>query len=327
MLPDVSIRLTESLHGVQSGALIAGAAPHALDQGTPKVTSRISSARATAIWALLVFDFGASTPAFSAATDAERRICADRNEDAARKVTSCTIVLNDPSDPSLHLGAFHQRGLSYFRLKNFDRAIADYDAAIKLNPKFTLAYAARSLAYCTKGDHDRGIEDVDQAIKLDPQSSEMHLLRGNCNNEKGAWGQALADFTEAIKLNPNDYRAYNFRADIYRKHDNERAALADYGTAIRLGPGSATAIANAACCSLTKTSSTLRSRISIWSSSWTRRTKPPTPPEPIFTSERETPPVLQPISSRRGSSGGKDRRTVPCKTAEPRLTLVRTAAR
>jgi tetratricopeptide (TPR) repeat protein len=174
----------------------------------------MSCCPAIAISAFVMVGGAAMRPALSAATDAERRICADRNEDAARKVTSCTIVLNDPSDPSLHASAFHQRGMSYFRLKNFDRAIADYDAAIELNPKFTLAYGARSLAYCTKGDHDRGIEDADQAIRIEPQSAEMHMLRGNCNNEKGAWGQALADFTESIKLNPNDYRAYNFRGEI-----------------------------------------------------------------------------------------------------------------
>ena len=49
-----------------------------------------------------------------------------------------------------------------------DRAIADYDQAIRLDPGLAHAYANRGSAYTDKMDYDRAIADLDQAIRLDP---------------------------------------------------------------------------------------------------------------------------------------------------------------
>ena len=49
-------------------------------------------------------------------------------------------------------------------------AIADFEQAIKLDPKFAAAYANRGTAYYDKRDYDRAIADFDQAIQLNPNS-------------------------------------------------------------------------------------------------------------------------------------------------------------
>ena len=49
-----------------------------------------------------------------------------------------------------------------------DRAIQDFDQAIKLNPNYAIAFYNRGNAYRLKGQHDRAIQDLDQAIKLNP---------------------------------------------------------------------------------------------------------------------------------------------------------------
>jgi tetratricopeptide (TPR) repeat protein len=49
---------------------------------------------------------------------------------------------------------------------DLDGAIADYDQAIKLNPKFGLAYKNRGKAKQEKGDLDGAIADFNRAIKL-----------------------------------------------------------------------------------------------------------------------------------------------------------------
>src|SRR6516164_7166318 len=40
---------------------------------------------------------------------------------------------------------------------NYDRAIADYNEAIRLDPKSALAFIGRGDAYTNKGDHDRAL--------------------------------------------------------------------------------------------------------------------------------------------------------------------------
>jgi tetratricopeptide (TPR) repeat protein len=65
--------------------------------------------------------------------------------------------------------AYHYRGFAYQTKGDHDRAIADYDAAIRLDPKNALPYFNRGFAYQTKGDNDRAIADYDAAIRLDPK--------------------------------------------------------------------------------------------------------------------------------------------------------------
>ena len=55
------------------------------------------------------------------------------------------------------------------RTRDYDRAIADYDQAIRLDPKLTLAYNGRGIVYYDKKDYQHAIADHSQAIKLDPR--------------------------------------------------------------------------------------------------------------------------------------------------------------
>ena len=58
-----------------------------------------------------------------------------------------------------------------------DRAIADYDAALKLNPKFPDAHYNRGSAWASKGDSDRAIADYDAALKLNPRDAATLAAR------------------------------------------------------------------------------------------------------------------------------------------------------
>src|SRR5213595_440082 len=51
----------------------------------------------------------------------------------------------------------------------YDKAIADYDEVIRLDPKDVFAYIYRGCAYDDKGDYDKAIADYDEAIRLDPK--------------------------------------------------------------------------------------------------------------------------------------------------------------
>jgi tetratricopeptide (TPR) repeat protein len=52
---------------------------------------------------------------------------------------------------------------------DYDRAIADYSQAIRLNPNSGGAFFLRALSYSQKGDFDRAIQDYTKAIMLDPK--------------------------------------------------------------------------------------------------------------------------------------------------------------
>ena len=83
------------------------------------------------------------------------------------KVTGCTAILTKGHDRKQNLAlAYMNRGIGYYDKGDYDRAIADYDKAIELNPKLAPAYNDRGNVYSAKGDYDRAIADFDKAIEL-----------------------------------------------------------------------------------------------------------------------------------------------------------------
>ncbi len=55
--------------------------------------------------------------------------------------------------------AYHERGLAYDAIGEYDRAISDYNKAIEINPKYEKAYNHRRLAKSAKGRNDRAISE------------------------------------------------------------------------------------------------------------------------------------------------------------------------
>jgi tetratricopeptide (TPR) repeat protein len=69
---------------------------------------------------------------------------------------------------------FSSRGESHFSLKQYDKAIADFSDAIKLNKSPTsLSFIRRAKAYEARGDKAKAIADYNSAAKLDPNDSAI----------------------------------------------------------------------------------------------------------------------------------------------------------
>lgn len=65
------------------------------------------------------------------------------------------------------------------------------------------ALIARAVAYERKGMTDRAIADYDGALRLDPAQADVYNARGELWRRKGELPKAVADFAAAIKLNPD----------------------------------------------------------------------------------------------------------------------------
>ena len=135
--------------------------------------------------------------------------------------------------------AYINRGNVYALKSDVDRAIADFNEAIKLEPTYAIAYNNRGNVYRAKGDLDRAIADFNEAIRLDPKYSEAFTNRATTYKDKGDLDRAIADHTQAIALHPKSADAYFFRGITYLYGDVPEKALADLHQASELGPKSA----------------------------------------------------------------------------------------
>ena len=135
--------------------------------------------------------------------------------------------------------AYNGRGCAWGAKKEFDKAIADFAEAIRLDPKLAVAYHNRGNAWGAKKEFDKAIADYTEAIRLD---FKLASLASAYHNRGGAWGakkefdKAIADFAEAIRLDPKDAVAYHNRGNVWDDKKEYDKAIADYDEAIRLDP-------------------------------------------------------------------------------------------
>jgi len=71
---------------------------------------------------------------------------------------------------------------------------------IKRKPKDANAYFNRGLAYKNTGLADRALADYDTAIRLDPSHQKAYLDRGNIRYQRGFYSDAIRDYMNALGL-------------------------------------------------------------------------------------------------------------------------------
>jgi tetratricopeptide (TPR) repeat protein len=124
--------------------------------------------------------------------------------------------------------AYYNRGLTYGKKGQYDRAISDFNKAIELNPKYAMAFNDRGVAYFYKGQCDKAISDYNKAIEIDPEYYKAYSNRGNAYLYKGQINQAIPDYNKAIELNPGYALAYNNRGNVYLNKGQFDQAISDY---------------------------------------------------------------------------------------------------
>jgi tetratricopeptide (TPR) repeat protein len=91
----------------------------------------------------------------------------DDHATPAMQISGCTALIQSGKSSRRDLAiAFTNRGSAYDDQGDEDRAIADHDEAIKIDPKLDLAFNNRANAYSRKGEIERALADYDEAIRL-----------------------------------------------------------------------------------------------------------------------------------------------------------------
>jgi tetratricopeptide (TPR) repeat protein len=93
----------------------------------------------------------------------------------------------------------------------YDKAIADFTQAIRLDPNNVVAYRERGFVYGEKGNNDKAIADLTRAIRMDINYALAYATRGNVYIYTSEYDKAIADLNQAIRLDPKLTVAYNDR--------------------------------------------------------------------------------------------------------------------
>jgi tetratricopeptide (TPR) repeat protein len=107
------------------------------------------------------------------------RASAIQNEDLAGGLADCNAALSIADKKNPNYGQlFENRGLLELRQANSEKAIADFDAALKTMPKNAYALYGRGVAKIRKNKTAEGETDIAEALKIAPSIAAPFKARG-----------------------------------------------------------------------------------------------------------------------------------------------------
>lgn len=137
--------------------------------------------------------------------------------------------------------ALGHRATARHRLGDFAGAVADFDRAIAIAPRVAWLLNGRGTSLHADDDLHAAIADYTRAITIAPAYPDPYRNRGMARAAEGELEAAIADYTEAIRLSPADVSSYVQRGEARCQVEDFEAAFADFDEAIRLDPNHARA--------------------------------------------------------------------------------------
>ena len=136
-----------------------------------------------------------------------------------------------PADPNSKALAMWKHG----KFNKPARAVNLLDQVIKQNPKFASAYNNRGNAFRDMRQYGKAIQDYNRAISLNPKFAKAYSNRGNVYFDQKNYQRAIRDYNQSVAVNPNYKLAYLNRGLAFHKLKQNRLACKDFNKACQMG--------------------------------------------------------------------------------------------
>ncbi len=115
------------------------------------------------------------------------------------------------------------RGRCWDDKRDYDKAIADYNEAIAIDPNNAYGFSIRAWSWMEKKEYDRAIADLSESFNINPKMADTLSFRAQCWVQKKEFDKAIEDNTEALKIDPRSTFAFVSRAVCWlRKGDFDK---------------------------------------------------------------------------------------------------------
>jgi pentatricopeptide repeat protein len=195
-----------------------------------------------------------------------------KNTDVLYRLYEISMKKNNFTDAAMYIGRFLESkqtaeaqrdyGDVLYQLKDYDKALNAYRAALKLNPaikgfhkryaEIVIAkgqqdevitalsgvvnsgeadfgtYQTMGLMYQKKGVYQKAIEMYQKALQLDPQSNEALSALASCQAASGALNDAIISYEQVVMMDTGATNEMRELGDIYFKQNNMAAAAKNY---------------------------------------------------------------------------------------------------
>ena len=129
-----------------------------------------------------------------------------------------------------------EQGREYAEQGELDKAIAEFEQAIELNPNDAVVYNDLAAAYYQQGRIDEAITTWEEAISIDPELADAHYNLGLAYAEQDKFDEAVIKWEKTIQIDPNYANAYKNLGIAYTEQGRIEEAIAGFETYLELKP-------------------------------------------------------------------------------------------
>jgi len=145
-----------------------------------------------------------------------------------------------------HWRALHNRGVSRAQAGQFAEAFDDFDRVLQLNPQFAKAYSNRATLFVQAKNLNEAMTDFQRSIELDSTLVAGQIGLGRISHMLGRLEESLQHVSKAVELDPGNADILCSRADLRADMGQYGDAMVDYARAIDLDSECAHAYRNGA---------------------------------------------------------------------------------
>ena len=129
-------------------------------------------------------------------------------QDLGKQIAGCSLYISSGQAEGENLvTAYVNRAIAQTGKKQYKKAFADFDAALKVDSANWLVLYNRGIVNLDLGKDEEAIADFGSAIEADPTTGIAYYNRGLVYERSGKLREAAEDFRRAVELDPNDANA------------------------------------------------------------------------------------------------------------------------
>ena len=120
--------------------------------------------------------------------------------------------------------AYGQRGLAYYRLKQGELAMADYQRAIQFHPQNATAHSNLGTLLFEQGRYQEAKQSFESALRFNPTFVDALANYASTLGTMGDYMGSITYFNKALAIKPNESRYYQMIGISYQNLGNQQQA-------------------------------------------------------------------------------------------------------
>ena len=137
--------------------------------------------------------------------------------------------------------AWSNKGVALYSLGRNEEALQCFENALNIDSSDAMAWGNAGNVLSTLGRHEDAIRSCDRALALEPRDPTTWNNKGNAHHALGRYEEAIACYDRAVAADPRDARGWYNKGGSLRALGRHSEAVQSYAKSLAINPHSASA--------------------------------------------------------------------------------------